>query len=240
MINKVVQWIDDKFYPGVSDYWDDKLFRKKILAVLDSGSLLDLGAGAGILSDMNFRGIASKVTGIDLDHRVLQNPYLDESHVVGGEVLPFQDEAFDVVVSDNVLEHLANPEQVFGEVQRVLRPGGFFVAKTPNKSHYMPLIASITPHSFHEWFNRLRGRIEVDTFPTLYRANSPMKIKKLARKAGLEVVSIELIESRPEYLRFSAIPYFCGLIYERIVNSLPIFRLFRIVMIVTLSKPELK
>jgi len=35
---------------------------------------LDLGAGAGIVSQMNFKGIASRVCGIDPDERVLSNP----------------------------------------------------------------------------------------------------------------------------------------------------------------------
>lgn len=67
-------------------------------------------------------------------------------------------------------------------------------------------IARLTPHAFHGWVVRWRGRGRAadDVFPTRYRANSPAAIRRLAAGAGLEVVRIELIEGRPEYLRFSA------------------------------------
>src|SRR5712692_758282 len=56
-----------------------------------------------------------------------------------GEDLPFAGESFDLIVSLWVLEHLRVPEIVFGEVQRVLRPGGHFVFLTPNLRN--PLLA---------------------------------------------------------------------------------------------------
>src|SRR5262249_37754350 len=160
----------------------------------------DLGAGAGIVPQMNFRGLAAHVCGVDLDPRVVTNPALDEGRIANVEQLPYGNDRFDIVFSDNVLEHLTEPARVLGEVARVLRPGGVFVFKTPNKWHYMPTIARLTPHRFHQWFNRLRGRAQTDTFPTRYRANSERDIQRLAASAGLLVERVELIEGRPEYL----------------------------------------
>ena len=110
-----------------------------------------------------------------------------------------------LVFADNVLEHLPDPEAVMNEINRVLRPDGVFLAKTPNAWHYMPLIARLTPHSFHRFVNRLRGRAEVDTFPTKYRANSAPVIRRLATRTGFEPISIERVEGRPEYLRMTAL-----------------------------------
>ena len=42
-----------------------------------------------------------------------------------------------------------------------LKPGGCFFGKTPNRNHYMPLAARLTPLSFHKWFNKKRGRPEI-------------------------------------------------------------------------------
>ena len=56
------------------------------------------------------------------------------------ESIPYANETFDLVFSDNVVEHLSDPNAVLNEVRRVLKPGGLFFAKTPNKKHYMPLI----------------------------------------------------------------------------------------------------
>ena len=238
-MRKGVEWIDRRYYPRFSGNWDDQLFRACILEVINPGSVvLDLGAGAGIVKQMNFRGLAGKVCGIDLDPRVTTNPYLDEGRVAAGESIPYSDATFDVVFSDNVLEHLAEPTRVFAEVGRVLKPGGQFLLKTPNRFHYVPLIASVTPHWFHRAFNRLRGRAAADTFPTLYRANTPRAVARIALQTGLRVNWVKLHEGRPEYLRFHVLPYIAGLVYERLVNRLPFLAAFRVLMIASLSRPE--
>lgn len=236
---KLVQKLDSIFYPGSNDNWDDEIFRAAILNRLKGYSepvLLDVGAGAGIVKQMNFRSIATKVVGIDPDPRVTENPFLDEGIQGIGDKLPLPNSTFDCVIADNVLEHLPNPAAVFSEVHRVLRPGGVFLAKTPNRYHYMPLISSLTPTRFHRWYNKRRGRATADTFPTLYRANSKSQIEFLARQAGFEIVAIKRIEGRPEYLRFSTVPYIAGILYERLVNALPLFSALRVVLVLELRK----
>lgn len=239
IMDRTVAWMDRTFFPDHGRNWDDTLFRERILARLTPDTvMLDLGAGAGIVFQMNFRGLAARVCGVDLDPRVEQNPFLDEGRVADGQTLPYVDAMFDVVFSDNVLEHLADPETVLAEVARVLKPGGVFLFKTPNKRHYMPLISRFTPHGFHQWINRKRGRSEEDTFPTLYRANSRTDLRRLAARSGLEVDRLELIEGRPEYLRIHPLTYAAGLAYERLVNGLPFLCGFRIVLMGTLKKPS--
>lgn len=229
--------IDCRYYPTWRDHWDDWLFRERVLAHLRPHMrLLDIGAGAGILPQTNFRNLAAEVVGIDLDPRIRGNPNLDHAVIADCNAIPFADETFDIVVADNVLEHLREPAKTFREVHRVLKPGGVFVAKTPNKWHYMPIIARLTPHSFHEWFNQLRGRSSVDTFRTLYRANSRRDIRRLAREAGFEVLALELTEGRPEYLRLTTPTYLLGMIYERGVNSTEWLAGLRILLTVELRK----
>ncbi len=229
--------MDAKFYPTSARNWDDSLFRDRIIMKLTPEStVLDLGAGAGIVSQMDFRGHAARICGVDLDSRVEQNPFLDEGRVADGQAIPYPDASFDLVFADNVLEHLADPVSVFLEVSRVLKPGGRFLFKTPNKSHYMPLISRLTPHSFHRYVNRKRGRAEDDTFPTHYRTNSRAEVARIAAAAGFTVESIELVEGRPEYLRMFAATYLAGLAYERLVNALPVLERFRVVLIGTVCK----
>jgi SAM-dependent methyltransferase len=53
-------------------------------------------------------------------------------HVIGdGHALPFATAAFDGVLCRAVLEHVREPQQVVGEIRRVLRPGGFVLASAP-------------------------------------------------------------------------------------------------------------
>ena len=45
--------------------------------------------------------------------------------------IPFPDESFDVVLSHDVLEHVADPEVSLREINRVLRPGGVALVAFP-------------------------------------------------------------------------------------------------------------
>ncbi|MDH4980676.1 class I SAM-dependent methyltransferase [Hyphomicrobium sp. D-2] len=241
-MSRTVQWMDNRFFPEHGKNWDDTLFRERIIAHLrPESTVLDLGAGAGIVKQMDFRNgpqgrLAARICGVDLDPRVEQNPCLDEGRRADGGSIPYADTSFDLVFADNVLEHLSTPAEVFSEVARVLKPDGLFLFKTPNKWHYMPLISRSTPHAFHRWINRRRGRNEIDTFPTVYRANSRRDIHRLAAQTGFAVENIELIEGRPEYLRMHPITYAAGLAYERTVNISRLLSNYRILLIGTLRK----
>lgn len=233
----IVDWMDRTLYPSQGKNWDDDLFRELILAELaPDAAVLDLGAGAGIVPQMNFKQHAARVCGVDMDERVTANPFLHEGKFGRGEEIPYGDGEFDVVFADNVLEHLDDPGAVFAEVSRVLKPGGVFLAKTPNKFHYMPTVARLTPHSFHGFINKLRGRETVDTFPTRYRANRPSAVAAWAQDAGLELETVQLFEGRPEYLRFNPLTYSLGYAYERAVNGLPGLDGLRILMVAVLRK----
>jgi SAM-dependent methyltransferase len=239
-LSKLIGWMDRTFYRAYPHKnWDDAIFRERVLRVLRrEHTLLDLGAGAGIVEQMNFKGMAVKVCGLDPDRRVIsQNLFLDEAMIGLGETIPYAATTFDVVIADNVLEHLPNPELVFREVFRVLKPGGSFLFKTPNLYHYVPALAQITPLGFHRFINRHRGRDLNDTFPTLYRANSPGRIRSLSSLCGFETNAIELIEGRPEYMRLTVLTYLAGYVYERVVNLVPWMDRFRILMIGNLRKP---
>jgi len=224
--------LDKKFYPQFGNSWDDQLFREKILTKIHPDfTILDLGAGAGIISYMNFKGYGKKICGIDLDPRVESNPFLDEGKVADANKIPYPDESFDLIFSDNVMEHLDQPVLIFKEVKRVLKPGGLFLIKTPNKYHYVPTISRITPHSFHQFVNKLRGRDEEDTFPTHYLANSHSTLSNLAKSSGLKIESLDLIEGRPEYLRGIWPAYLLGILYERTVNAFGFLKSFRVILV---------
>jgi len=228
----VTSWLDNNIYPDFANNWDDYAARRKILTHLRGDAMvLDLGAGAGVVPQMNFSGLAGRLCGVDPDAVVLTNPHLDVRKMGRGEAIPFQDATFDLVFANNVLEHLPDPNAVFQEVRRVLKPGGIFVVKTPNRFHYVAILARLTPFRVHRWVNRLRGRSESDTYTTKYRANSLGALRRLATAKNFKIVEMDLIEGRPEYLRLFWPAYVFGVLYERLVNSISFLRGFRVVII---------
>ena len=81
-MSTLVRWIDQHLYRDYSDHWDDELFRRSILQTIEADwDILDLGAGAGVVRQMNFRGQVQRVCGVDPDRRVLDNAALDEAKV---------------------------------------------------------------------------------------------------------------------------------------------------------------
>jgi ubiquinone/menaquinone biosynthesis C-methylase UbiE len=156
----------------------------------------------------------------------LGNHQLDEAHVVNGTRLPFQGNCFDLAFGDYVLEHVEFPELFLKEVYRVLKPGGSFFFRTPNRYHYVTLIAQRTPHWVHELVaNSARGLPSDahEPYPTYYRLNTNRAIKELANKLAFSQVEIRRIECEPSYLKFATIPFLVGVFYERITNRFDYF-----------------
>lgn len=153
--------------------------------------VLDFGAGRGwaIVDDpnptrrrlANLRGDCARVVGVDLDPVVRENPGLDEAIVIEpGGALPFPADTFDVVVSDHVFEHVDDPVAVAAELDRVLRPGGWICARTPNRAGYIAWGARLVPNGLHtRALRRLQpGRQALDVFPTRYRLNTRAALRR--------------------------------------------------------------
>jgi SAM-dependent methyltransferase len=92
--------------------------------------ILDLGCGDGQLTERLAQSGAI-VTGADADPRMVEaarSRGLDAHHAMG-ESLPFADSSFDAVFSNAALHWVRDQDAMMGEVRRVLRPGGRFVAE---------------------------------------------------------------------------------------------------------------
>lgn len=100
--------------------------------------LLDVGVGRGrSLRYVEALGIADGIAwhGVDLDPRLAERLHGRERWRAvladAARGLPFADAAFDIVLCEQVLEHLDDPAAVLRDVARVLRPGGLLVAGVP-------------------------------------------------------------------------------------------------------------
>ena len=115
-------------FAGVANPWE--------LGRLAPGErVLDLGSGAGTdsLIAAQMVGATGRVTGIDMTPEMLakaraaatemgaRNVEFVESEA---ECLPFEDETFDVAISNGVIDLIPDKDAVFAELHRVLVPGG--------------------------------------------------------------------------------------------------------------------
>jgi methionine biosynthesis protein MetW len=95
--------------------------------------VLDLGCRDGALTQAYLDG--NEVVGVDADQQALAEAARlgIETHWADlDQPLDLDDQSFDVVVAGELLEHLRDPRRLVGEVRRVLRSGGTFVASVPN------------------------------------------------------------------------------------------------------------
>ncbi len=204
--------------------------------------VLNLGAGGPAPRDpiRVLRGEVARVVGVDVDPEVMKNPEVDEAHIITpGGTLPFDDASFDLVLSDWVVEHIEDPGQFLGEVHRVLRPGGSFFFRTPNKHHYVGMIAASTPHWFHELVaNRARGlgAGEHEPWPTYYRLNTRHEVESAGSRAGFRSVEVRIWEGPPDYMVFNTAAFLLGVAYERIVNRIEALESFRAYILARLVK----
>lgn len=77
----LIEKLDHVLYPAYARNCDDPLFRERILQRLTpTAVVLDLGAGAGIVQQMDFRGHAARICGVDLDPHMVNNANLRSHH----------------------------------------------------------------------------------------------------------------------------------------------------------------
>ena len=117
------------------------------MAVTERTSILDLGGDAPTWESHSL--LAARVTLLNLDPRSLWG---HEATVVASALTaPFTDQAFDVVFSNSVIEHLgtAQRQRAFAAEVRRLCKTGYFV-QTPNKwfpiePHYLAPLVQFVP-----------------------------------------------------------------------------------------------
>jgi ubiquinone/menaquinone biosynthesis C-methylase UbiE len=100
-----------------------------------------------------------------------------------GEKLPFSDSSFDVVLSDNVIDHAENPIAILEEITRVLKPSGIFYF-TVNVHHPIYSMAS-TAHGF---WNALGIRYELSPFADHTVHFTESQIKQIFTRLPLQIM----------------------------------------------------
>ena len=104
-------------------------------AKLQAARLLDHGCGEGIYAREFRRRFTPHVDAIDIEAERVAIAKEEIPHAVVGalEQLPYRDSSFDLVFSNEVIEHVKDDRAAAAEMVRVTRPGGRIVIFCPNR-----------------------------------------------------------------------------------------------------------
>ncbi len=150
---------------------------------LPSGAaILDVGCAVGGFLDFLSQRGSFELCGVDTTETYVNRAREKGFNVVVGDAerLPFSDHLFDVLVVEQVLEHLVHPGRAFHEAGRVLKPGGVLCIGVPDAARYNEL------HYFDFYWLLMREHIQ------------HFQIDTLSRLAGAH--GFELIEFRQSAL----------------------------------------
>ena len=119
------------------------LFHRRLQKLCKSGKVLDFGAGAGNLSQY-LKAKGYDVDSFEVDEQSKQW-LANKRHL--NVVERFEKEHYDVIIMEQVLEHLPNPMETMGQLKAALKSDGVFLISIPN-------INSFQARVFREkWFH---------------------------------------------------------------------------------------
>jgi SAM-dependent methyltransferase len=204
------------------------LYEALVSNPLPKGSkILELGCGIGDwVAHLNSEGFDAhgvdiqEFWGKDYEHywkniEKPSHPYLNKLRKIDVKDyrLPYSDDYFDLIFSDQVIEHVFDIESVLNEASRVLKPSGLQIHKFPGlngaiERHTMIPITYLTKFKFYVWLWALLGRrtnrqsglgireIYETNIDTLKHCNFLSKRTCQGRlsKIGLDVYFVDMLE----------------------------------------------
>jgi len=158
--------------------------------------ILDIGCGGGLLCEPMAR-LGAEVTGVDAaegnipvarTHAEQSGLRIDYRHTTA-EALADTAAEFDVVLTMEVIEHVADPLGFLTACRRLLRPGGLHLCSTLNRNPKSFAMAIVGAEYVMRWLPR--GTHEWTKFVT------PEELFDLLRRAGLDPVDRKGFQFNP-------------------------------------------
>lgn len=157
-------------------------FLNKVELLKPGSKTLEIGCGIGsLVSELSSQGY--DITGTDISREAIAYGLKKHGDIKLGvqpaEALSYENESFDIVLSFDLLEHIAQVDKHVSEVWRVLRPGGYYLFQTPNK--YSNVTFQILWKKSLKWHSR--------SHPSLH---TPRQLRRRLAKHGFEVQFVKM------------------------------------------------
>ena len=165
--------------------------RFELLGLQGGERVLDLGCGEGRHAISAYLQYDVHVIGLDLSAQDLETARQRLRQFQGGQppadkscnflrasglALPFQDDAFDVIICSEVLEHIQPYEDMLNEIARVLKPGGIFATSVPR--FFPEWVCWQLSDAYHEVEG---GHVRIFTTGQLHRAIGARAMRRFKR-----------------------------------------------------------
>jgi len=155
-----------------------KLNHKNILKSLDrntSAKLLDLGCDEGTWTLELAKKIGTKqVYGIEIIKeraKIARKKQINVKIADLNKKFPFEDNYFDVIHANQVIEHVPSIDHFVSEIYRVLKPQGYVIVSTENASSWHNIFASIMGWQIFSLTNVTSKKMGIGNPLAIHRGN---------------------------------------------------------------------
>ncbi len=200
-----------------------RLLERRLLELATAGmTILDAGCGHTAPNLQPLKASGARLVGVDL---VPLEPQEGLELIVGDLAkVPLPDQSVDLIYSRSVMEHVVDPDAVYAEARRLLKPGGRWIFLTANRWDYVSLVSRMTPNRFHAAIvSRFEGREDIDVFPTAYRTNDRGQIAHYAGAQGFRIERFERYGQYPAMFWKVGPLFLLATLYEKLIMKLGFF-----------------
>lgn len=148
---------------------------------LENARILEAGCGLGTYASQFRRRFSPHVEAFDIELERAIDAKAEVPHVLvaAGEAIPYADNLFDLVFSNEVIEHVNDDRQFVQEMVRVTAPGGYVALFCPNRGYPFETHGHYWKGEYHfgntplinylpdRWRNRLAPHVRVYTAHSL-------------------------------------------------------------------------